>query len=120
MSSTPAEYSASTTPVQELQLADDLFEAVRQGFKQATVRRGARNIQEGPLTLVGARDNALRQDVTVLAAAVMPLREMPDDVAQLDGAANAAGMLDVLSRHYDDITLDSVVTVVIFERPAAA
>ncbi len=110
----------STPEIQEMRLANDLFEAVRKGWKTATVRMGVRDVKEGPMTFVGAQDPSVRHTVNVLAALSLRLGDLPDEVTQLDGAENAAGMIAVLERHYPDVTLDSVVTAVLFESSEAS
>ncbi len=100
---------------QELKLADDLFAGIDDGTKRATIRAGTRDIQPDELLFSGVNNPKRRRLVDVSEVKHILLSELTDELAQMDGAADAQEMAEALTRFYPDITADSPITVVLFK-----
>jgi hypothetical protein len=99
---------------QRMPLADDLFPFLVSGDKVCTIRAGKRDIEPGEMTFYTKWREA---DVMVTEVRHKKLSELTDHEAQLDGANNAAHMAECLKRFYPDIGPDSIITVVLYDKP---
>jgi len=105
---------------QELKVADDLFAGIDAATRRAMIRTGHRDIREGELLLRGVTYSTLARQVHVHRVKHIKLRELSDEDARGDGAANAQEMVALLSRYHPDVTPDSDITVVLFETASLA
>jgi len=101
--------------MQTLKLADDLFQGIEEGWKQATIRTGKRDITPGELLVFeGATIPDLKRTVYVHRVSYLVAQDMTDFDAQLDGAETAGEMVQALKRFYPDIGPMSLLTLIEF------
>jgi hypothetical protein len=101
--------------MQTLKLADDLFQGIEEGWKQATIRNGKRDITPGELMMFeGATNEDVIRTVYVHRVSYFVAQDMSDFDAQLDGAETANEMIEALKRFYPDIGPMSLLTLIEF------
>ena len=100
--------------MQTLKLADNLFPAIREGYKRNTIRKGRRDIGLGLLRLEGAEDESLTIVVEVTSVTFIRLCNVSQEDMESDGFLDHADMLVQMRRFYPDITLATEVTVINF------
>jgi len=104
---------------QTLKLANELFEDLRGGIKKCTVRAGKRDVSLGPLIFestdpVDDDSVFLFQEVNITEVRYTTLKYLSDEVAQMDGAADAVELLGSLRNFYPDLDLNDEITIIIF------
>ena len=101
--------------MQTLKLADDLFQGIEEGWKQATIRTGKRDITPGELLVFeGATIPDLTRTVYVHRVSYFVMQDMTDFDAQLDGAETTNEMIEALKHFYPDIGPLSLLTMIEF------
>lgn len=96
----------------EIALADKFFDLVDRGVKVQTTRKGRRDYETGPATLVG--ENAARS-ITITKVDHCPFEDLTEEDAVKDGFANLNELFSALLEFYPDLTAQSEVTVVHFD-----
>lgn len=101
--------------MQNLMLADDLFEGLHSGLKKNTIRHGHRDIQSGRVLRFDSTGGTQEPFyVYVREIEHKTAAELTDEDARNDGAENAEILLEAMKRFYPDITPESPVTVIRF------
>lgn len=101
--------------MQTLKLADDLFQGLEEGWKQATIRTGKRDITPGQIMVFEGATNAnLKKEVYVHRVSYLVAQDMTDFDAQLDGAETAVDMIKALKRFYPEVGPMSLLTLIEF------
>ena len=101
--------------MQTLKLADDLFQGIEEGWKQATIRTGKRDITPGELLVFeSATIPDLKRTVYVHRVSYLVAQDMTDFDAQLDGVETAGEMVQARKRFYPDVGPMSLLTLIEF------
>ena len=89
--------------IQELMLADDLFEGIDDGTKQNTIRYGKRNIVPGVLRFVATDDNTETRLVEVTNVSYVRTGDITNEKAQSYGYYDKEDLIDVMRYYYPTI-----------------
>jgi hypothetical protein len=88
---------------------------VRDGHKNVTIRKGRRDVTVGPLLLEATNGTEQPINVNVLAVDFCTIDTIADWALKGEGLNSSDELLDVLSRFYPDININSEVTCIEFE-----
>lgn len=97
--------------MQELLQHDDLFDLVIAKKKFATVCKGCRDINLGPLTIKGT-DTGRETQVSVHAVEFIQLHDLNQAHAEIDGYESVDALRDRLAEIYGDLEPSQEMTVV--------
>ncbi len=99
--------------MQSLKLTNDLFPALVNGAKRATVRAGKRDVVPGPLTFESVSGDR-SCDVLVYRVSYTMVRDLTLNDAHLDNAKDVDELVIALRRFYPDLKDSDIVTVIEF------
>lgn len=102
-------------PFQIMQLADDLFESLRNGSKELTIRKGRRDVKLGELVFEGAKDKLLLERVTVTEVRYLKVVDVPEDALQADGFKDWTDFYEGMKKFYPDLDLTDECTIIFFD-----
>ena len=99
--------------MQNLVLAEDLFDRLESGDKLVTIRKGRRDIKLGELLFKSLKKDR-EQEVEVLMVIYSKAQNVPDEILNEDGFANVDDMIEQMQRFYPDLDEDTEVTSIVF------
>ncbi len=106
--------------IDNLLLAEDLYEKLLAGEKEITLRLGYRDVRMGELVFAPTGDESRNIAVNVYMVVHAALRDIPDILLETEGFKNHEEAVAGLRRFYPDVNLDSEVTVILFELKKSA
>ena len=96
-------------------LAEGVMDSLQNWEKTVTIRKGRRDIVLGDL-LFESVDEGRQEVVDVRKVIYCRLGEVPPSFYKRDGFNDSGEMIEVMREFYPDITSDSEVTIIDFER----
>lgn len=104
-----------TLEVYEITFADKFFDLINAGIKTTTVRNGVREYKNC-LYYAYNPDKTYHTIIKITGTAITKFGSLTDDVAKTDGFNNVDELKQELLSFYPDLTDDSPVTIVHFEK----
>jgi hypothetical protein len=100
--------------MQELLQRDDLFELVVSGVKKSTVRKGVRDITEGPL-VIKATESGKTKEVNVTDVEFVKYSDLNEQDAETNGFQSLNDFKTTLTEIYGELESDQDITIVYWD-----